>query len=242
VRCVAAVLVVGACAPAGRRRARRASRRRLQRDVRQAGDLASVCSSSTSARARPARASGCSGCRRAKPGSAATRSCSAGCASSCTSRAGNEVVELLAGVQLGHRDEEVVVEAFEEVAEGDAAEDLLVLEVGEDLAREERRADDELVVDRTGERQLDAVDLARGGCGDSSLSASTAARPRAALPSPSARDTCSRRARSAPRSCRCSTSPCRGGCAARAWRASARTRGGRRRRRSRRRAGPACGA
>src|SRR4051812_40255286 len=63
---------------------------------------------------------------------------------------GDEVVELLAGVQFGHRDEKVVVEAFEEVAEGDAAEDLLVLEIGEDLAREERRADDELVVDRTG--------------------------------------------------------------------------------------------
>ena len=51
-----------------------------------------------------------------------------------------------------------------------------------------------------------------------------------------------RRARSAPATCRCCASPSRGGCAARASGASARSRAGPRRRRSRPRSGPAsCG-
>src|SRR5262245_11858331 len=53
-------------------------------------------------------------------------------------------VELFARVQLGDGDEEIALASFVEIAERNAAEDLLVLEIGEDVLRRERRAHDEL--------------------------------------------------------------------------------------------------
>src|SRR5688500_10165451 len=56
------------------------------------------------------------------------------------------MVELLFRVELGDGNEEIVLGVGEERRQGNAPEDLLVLEVGEDRRCGERRAHDELVV------------------------------------------------------------------------------------------------
>ena len=62
------------------------------------------------------------------------------------------MVELLAGVQLGHRDEEIAVGVVEEVAQRDAAQDLLVLQVAEDVEARQR-PQDEFVITPAAERR-----------------------------------------------------------------------------------------